>query len=132
MEILVVVIVLGVLTAIIVPQFTSAADNPQERAIRDQLRVVRAAIELYRAQHDNALPDLNNGWGPLVRQSDAQGGTSGTPLFGPYLPKPPVNALTGGTSVSGSADVARDWYWSASDASIVALDGNRQVFVESP
>jgi general secretion pathway protein G len=131
-EVVVIVIFLGVLAAIIVPQFTSADVNPRDKAVVGELHMIRAAIELYRAQHGDTLPDLSNGWNPLLQQSDAEGGKTGTPLFGPYLPSAPVNAVTGGSSISGSPESAVDWYWDASTGNVTAMDARRQIYVESP
>jgi general secretion pathway protein G len=131
-EVVVIVIFLGVLAAIIVPQFTSADVNPRDKAVVGELHMIRAAIELYRAQHGDTLPDLSNGWNPLLQQSDAEGGKTGTPLFGPYLPGAPVNAVTGGNSISGSPESAVDWYWDASTGNVTAMDARRQIYVESP
>jgi general secretion pathway protein G len=131
-EVVVIVIFLGVLAAIIVPQFTSADVNPRDKAVVGELHMIRAAIELYRAQHGDTLPDLSNGWNPLVQQSDADGGKTGTPLFGPYLPGPPTNAVTGGNSITASPESAVDWYWDASTGNVTAMDARRQIYVESP
>lgn len=131
-EIVVVLIVLGILAAIVVPQFTNASENPKEQQTREQLRTLRAAIELYKAQHRDALPDLNANWNALTNPSDADGGTTGTPLFGPYIPKPPVNALTGGSGISAVVERARDWYWDPNAGTIAALDDGGQVLVEQP
>ena len=131
-EVVVIVIFLGVLAAIIVPQFTSADVNPRDKAVVGELHMIRAAIELYRAQHNDTLPDLSNGWNPLVQQSDADGGKTGTPLFGPYLPGPPTNAVTGGNSITASPESAVDWYWDTSTGNVTAMDARRQIYVETP
>ncbi len=49
-EILIVVVILGILAAVIIPQFTNAADDASVSTARMQLQTMRSQIELYRAQ----------------------------------------------------------------------------------
>src|SRR6266487_1269572 len=55
-ELLIVVIILAVLAAIIVPQFSSATIDAQESALDANLARMRSAIELFHAQHSNVYP----------------------------------------------------------------------------
>jgi prepilin-type N-terminal cleavage/methylation domain-containing protein len=55
-ELLIVVIIIAVLAAIIVPQFSSATVDAKEAALDANLARVRSAIELYHAQHNGAYP----------------------------------------------------------------------------
>ena len=50
-EILIVVVILGILAAVIIPQFTNAADDASISSARTQLQTMRSQIELYRAQN---------------------------------------------------------------------------------
>ena len=52
-EILIVVVILGILAAIIIPQFTNAADDASISSARTQLQTMRSQVELYRAQLGN-------------------------------------------------------------------------------
>ena len=54
-ELLIVVIILAILAAIIVPQFTAATDDAKQSAYDTNVANIRAAIDLYRQQH-NAYP----------------------------------------------------------------------------
>lgn len=47
-EILIVVVILGILAAIVVPQFTSASDDAAQSSVRSTLQTVRAQLELYK------------------------------------------------------------------------------------
>ena len=49
-EILIVVVILGILAAVVIPQFTNAADDASVSSARTQLQTMRSQIELYRAQ----------------------------------------------------------------------------------
>lgn len=50
-ELLIVVIILAILAAIVIPQFSSATTDAQEAALDSNLGSLRNAIELYKAQH---------------------------------------------------------------------------------
>ena len=54
-ELLIVVIILAILAAIIVPQFSAATDDATQSAYDTNIANVRSAIDLYRQQH-NAYP----------------------------------------------------------------------------
>lgn len=60
-EILIVVAILGILAAIVLPQFQSHTQQAKESAAKDNLRILRNAIELYAAQHDGVPPGYPNG-----------------------------------------------------------------------
>jgi general secretion pathway protein G len=66
-EILIVVVILGILAAIVVPQFTNASTEAQAGNCATQLQTIRSQIELYRVRHNGQYPDLiNNGWTDLI------------------------------------------------------------------
>jgi prepilin-type N-terminal cleavage/methylation domain-containing protein len=55
-ELAVVVMILGILAAIAVPQFIGVSKQATDGAARQTLSVVRAAIEQYTAEHKGAIP----------------------------------------------------------------------------
>jgi general secretion pathway protein G len=130
-EILIVVIVLGILASLVIPQFSKASEDLRIDALRAQLRTVRSAIQVYQMQHLGQLPDLSSTWKPLLTQTNAQGGATGTQLFGPYLSAPPVNSLTGGSNVSTKAGARVDWVWTPASGRLVAVDSRGDVFGET-
>jgi general secretion pathway protein G len=94
-EILIVVVILGILAAIVIPQFTQASTEARENRLKADLQTVRSQIELYKIQHLNdALPGA--GTATLVQaltgQTDAAG-AAGTD-FGPYLQQIPTNPFS--------------------------------------
>ena len=112
-EILIVVVILGILAAIVVPQFTNATQDAQGGNIQTQLDTLNNQIELYRARN-NAYP--NNG--TLVGY-DWQ-----SMITGGYLKSAPKNPYNGQSSVgtAGSADPAADgWTWGADVNGIFSL-----------
>jgi len=116
-ELLIVVIILGALAAIAIPQFTTTSDDAKLSALETSLAEMRSAIELYYHEHGGTYPgahDYRNG-NPtsnasvaatsfvyqLTRYSSDTGRTSNvkssTYKYGPYLkkdiPKNPFNGL---------------------------------------
>lgn len=65
-EILIVVVILGILAAIVVPQFTNATNDAQAGNIKAQLSSLNRQIELYRARNNGALPAIGTFWADLV------------------------------------------------------------------
>jgi len=100
-EILIVVIILGILAAIVIPQFTSASQDARKNSLTSQLQTIRSQLELYKLQHLDKLPSSLIGspsdWTQLVNKSDNTGttGTATSLPFGPYLQAIPVNPLNG-------------------------------------
>lgn len=72
-EILIVVVILGILAAIVVPQFTKASEDAQTGNVVTQLQTIRSQIELFRVRNNGNYPALtasgtapNFGWDALV------------------------------------------------------------------
>ena len=110
-EILIVVIILGILAAIVIPQFTNASQDARESALLSQLQTLRSQIELYKLQHKDKLPDLVTNWNPMTTKTNIDGGAVAPLKFGPYMqsaPTNPVNTLsnvTNGDSAAAGATV---------------------------
>jgi general secretion pathway protein G len=51
-EILIVVVILGILAAIVIPQFSSASQEAAVSSVRSQLQTLRSQVELYRVQNN--------------------------------------------------------------------------------
>ncbi len=101
-EILIVVVILGILAAIVVPQFTNATQDAQAGNIKAQLDTLNNQIELFRAR-TNGYPDLggSDGWGDSA--------TAGTMIGDGYIKALPVNPFNGQSSVGDDA-AANGWH----------------------
>lgn len=111
-EILIVVIILGILAAIVVPQFTEASTDAKVSALASDLQTVRSQLQLYRLQHNDAWPEDDKIVAQLTGTTNEDGSANG-PL-GPYLTTFPTNPFTdsadidrGGTKGDGS----HAWYY---------------------
>ena len=100
-EILLVVIILGVLAAIVLPQFTVASDDARLNTLGDQLRTLREQVQLYKIQHGDTAPPLTaTNWDAMTQKTNYQGNDQG-----PYLQSKPRNAIN---NFSNIAIVAAD------------------------
>ncbi|HEY8667515.1 MAG TPA: prepilin-type N-terminal cleavage/methylation domain-containing protein [Tepidisphaeraceae bacterium] len=120
-EILIVVIILGILAAIVIPQFTNASTDARKNSTTSQLQTVRSQIELYKLQHNDTMPPLlTGGWTNLIVKSNADGTTTGTPTFGPYLQAAPVNPLNQQSAVASAPATAKGWVFDSTTGKIWA------------
>src|SRR6476646_11580421 len=81
-EILIVVIILGILAAFVIPQFTSASQDARKNSLTSQLQTLRSQLELYKLQHLDQLPSPLIGatpaWTQMTNKTDASGATGTT------------------------------------------------------
>ena len=93
-EILIVVVILGILAAVIIPQFTEASSQARTSALLSDLRRVRSQLELYKFQHNEQLPATTGEMAvDFERRMTTQTDTNGNAGidFGPYMQRIPVN-----------------------------------------
>jgi general secretion pathway protein G len=115
-EILIVVIILGILAAIVIPQFTNASQDARKNSLVSQLQTLRSQVELYKLQHLDQNPTGlatageiagPTAWAELLIRTDADQTANTAGLFGPYLQTEPYNSLNSSSGVFVvAADVA--------------------------
>ncbi|MEL6328716.1 MAG: prepilin-type N-terminal cleavage/methylation domain-containing protein [Planctomycetota bacterium] len=106
-EILIVVVILGILAAIVVPQFTNAAEEARGGNLASQIRSIENQLELFRARN-GAYPDIvAAGWGNPT--------TPGTMIGDGYLKSAPTNPFNQAQGViAGTAGAATaGWHFDA-------------------
>jgi len=102
-EMLIVVIVLGILAAIVIPQIAVSTEDAKLNTLRTNLNTTRSAVELYYFQHNSVYPgggvpttkpaDVTTGpqafVAQLARFTDVDGNISNTKdatyKYGPYV-----------------------------------------------
>ncbi len=106
-EVLIVVVIMAVLAATIIPQFASSTDDAKSSALKFNLHTLRSQIEMYKLQHNGAVPALSSGKLPgLTLASDVNGNTNATSNatypFGPYVQggQLPANPYDGKNTVT--------------------------------
>lgn len=113
-EILIVVVIVGILAAIVVPQFSNAAHQARETTLRDDLRFLRVQVGVFAAQHADTPPGYPGGdqtasptqaefinqmtmYTSIACVTNATG--SAVYKYGPYLTRMPTNPLNGLSSI---------------------------------
>jgi len=107
-EILIVVVIMAVLAATVIPQFTSSAQDAKESALAFNLHTLRSQIDMYKVHHNNAVPTITDGSLPQMLSTTNLTGTVGTGsgyIYGPYIQgKLPANPIDGKNTVTATAD----------------------------
>jgi prepilin-type N-terminal cleavage/methylation domain-containing protein len=107
-EILIVVVILAILAALVLPQFSNASNMARENTLREDLRFMRMQLLVYTAQHGDVPPGYPGGntaaeptpeafVSQLTRPTDKDGAvgeaSDSTHRFGPYLRSMPANPI---------------------------------------
>lgn len=117
-ELIIVVTILGILAAMVVPTFQGHITQARETAAKDNLKVMRTQIEVYKMQHQGVPPGYISGSGAptslLALQFTAttkvtgEVSTSTIPsgeyVNGPYIKKIPENPFNKLATISYVAD----------------------------
>jgi general secretion pathway protein G len=146
-EILIVVVILGIMATIVIPQFSNASYQARENTLKDDLRYLRIQLQVFKAQHRDVAPGYPGGVTSATPteqafidqmtafSNDSCGtNTTGTTAykFGPYLSKVPQNPVNGLSSIKivagGSipaADASTGWIYQPTTQQFLAnLTGN--------
>lgn len=113
-ELLIVVVILGILAAIVIPQFSDASGDAKISSITSDLLVVRRQIGLYRLQHNGSYPPFAQFEVLMTSKSNADGTLTGTPAYGPYIPRLPINPFTNGSDLGTGACGSSSWFYDES------------------
>jgi general secretion pathway protein G len=142
-EILIVVVILGILAAIVIPQFSNASHEAREATLKDCLRYLRTQVVLFKEQHHDAppgfpncdltqTPDSATYLGQMTQYTSELGAISATTSnvfqFGPYLsqmPSNPLSSLPGVWVVTGATPAPDStqpfgWIYNASTQELIA------------
>jgi len=121
-ELMLVVAILGILGALVLPVYQGHAAEAKNSSAKANLHALRTQIELYKMQHEGALPGYMSGTpvsGPVAKvqleQTTSLNGipsgsktTSGSYIYGPYLLTVPENPLNGESAIAFSTDFGTD------------------------
>jgi len=127
-EILIVVVILGILAAIVIPQFTDAASQANESALASNLQAVRGQIELYKIQHNDNLPTLTI-TEAMTNKTYADGTIGdGNGSYDRYMREIPVNPFNNlndvveAATTPAAATNGTGWFFNTTDGDILAND----------
>ena len=96
-EVLIVVIIMAVLAATIIPQFSSSTNDAKNSSVVFNLHTIRSQIEMYKVHHLGKVPALATFADQMTKPTDVNGNTTGTNLiYGPYFQgQVPANPFNG-------------------------------------
>jgi len=143
-EVLIVVMIMAVLAATIIPQFSSSTKDAKTSSLQFNMHTLRSQIEMYKVHHLGNYPAITNGALPqLTSATNVQGqtGTAGTNYpYGPYIDQQlPANPFDNSNKVTAvatpgqkpTAAVGADGGWQY-DASTGAIWPNNADYYTAP
>ncbi len=104
-EVLIVVVIMAILAATVIPQFTDSTLDAKNSSAQFNLHTLRQQVELYKSQHDGVVPgdDLSE----LTSKTD-KNGNKGTDanvhIYGPYMKEIPANPYNNSRTVALTTD----------------------------
>ena len=109
-EVLIVVIIMAVLAATIIPQFSSSTADAKDSSLKFNLHTVRSQIEMYKVHHLSTAPTLAKFVDQMTKATDVSGNTTGTNLtLGPYFQtQVPANPFNGSNALVAVAATGVD------------------------
>jgi len=118
-EILIVVIILGILAAIVIPQFTNASNDARNSSVQSTLQTIRSQMELFKLQHSDTPPTATaiTNWQLMLTQSTTTETNVTNPAgtnFGPYMQTAPTNPTNGKSAVGTAAATTVGWVYTQS------------------
>ncbi len=136
-ELLIVVMLLGILAAIVIPQVGVASNEAKETALSFDLSTCRKQIVHYMMQHARTGPHLDEDGEPdpdnfvlrMTSKTDTDGTFNPDGVCGPYLKRWPKNPFCGdlvdqkvifGSDRVGPRDGTSGWYFSTSTCILMA------------
>ena len=93
-EVLIVVVIMAVLAAAIIPQFSDSSNDAKMSTAEFNWHTLKSQVELFKSQHDGVLPGT---LAKLTEKTDRGGkksgesGATGPYIYGPYISKIPEN-----------------------------------------
>jgi general secretion pathway protein G len=117
-EVLIVVVIMAILAATIIPQFTDSTKDAKSSTVQFNLHTLRSQIQLYRTQHNGLAP--SGTLAEIMTTTDASGstGTGANYPYGPYLREVPIHPFNNSKAIkvitndpAAAADVTGSGGW---------------------
>ena len=100
-EVLIVVIIMALLAATIIPQFSTSTTDAKKSSVDFNLHTMRSQIEMYKAHHNGKAPEFAKFSDQMTKATDVAGAITGSNLiYGPYITgKIPANSFNGKNTI---------------------------------
>jgi prepilin-type N-terminal cleavage/methylation domain-containing protein len=117
-EVLIVVVILAVLAATIIPQFSDSTKDAKESTLLFNLHTLRSQIQIYRTNHDGKLPSAT--LVELTSKTDKAGNIGVGNPYGPYITEIPENpfndsatikTITNSPALAGDVSATDGWLY---------------------
>ena len=115
-EILIVVVILGILAAIVIPQFTQASTEAKVSSSLSTLQSLRSQVELYKIQHNDNCPTLLLFPNAMTlcsnsNAADYEERTGTTHPYGPYMQTIPLNPWNNSRTLAAADGDGVGWVY---------------------
>jgi general secretion pathway protein G len=99
-ELFILLVVFALLTAVMLPRFSAAADETDLSDMVSRLQTLRSQLELYKVQHNDLLPGQSEHAGDIDPEQFIMDLTRKDTIdgFGPYLKQIPANPFLEGNT----------------------------------
>ncbi len=114
-EILIVVVILGILAAVVITQFTDVRGDANDSSVLTQLHTIRQQIEVYRVKNGDD-PELED------EQRDDL-------VLNDYLHSVPVNPLNGSSLIAEEPGAGVGWVWRDSASDVKQIYATDETFL---
>jgi general secretion pathway protein G len=84
-EVLIVVIIMAVLAATIVPQFSASTEDAKGSSLDFNLHTMQTQLELFKLHHLGTLPTITDFVDQMTKPTNQSGGSTGDTPYGPYI-----------------------------------------------
>jgi len=126
-EVLIVVVIMAILAAAVIPQFTDSTKDAKASTVKFNLHTLRSQIQLYRTHHGGATP--SGTLAELMTSTDSSGtqGSGANFPYGPYLREVPLNpfnnskavkVITNDPAQAGDVTGSNGWLYNATTGNI--------------
>ena len=99
-EVLIVVVIMAVLAATIIPQFSSSTNDAKESSLQFNLKSIQSQIEMYKLHHLGDYPTVDDFAKQLTGKTDVDGKVKASGEYGPYIQGDiPTNPFNGSNEI---------------------------------
>ena len=129
-EVLIVVVIMAVLAATVIPQFSESTKEAKVSTLKFNLHTLRAQIQLYKAQHAE-WPKAATFANQLTKRTNTNGdvGTAAEHKWGPYIVgELPQEPFSESNAVIGSATCTDAGGWAYDEANGVLKANKTEYF----